>query len=302
MPRHLLCRESSVSSALPLLFVVKPVSVVSTKQFSPHIPQFLRFMHVDMSRKEYKPVPPFVGAIDQGTSSTRFLLFDASGQIVGCHQEPLSNIFPKENDLGWVEHDPRAILSTTLSCIDGCMKELSSKHDVKPSQVKGIGITNQRETTIVWDKHTGEPLHNAIVWLDTRTQKVCRWARERCEQDHFDLKAICGLPISTYFSAFKLRWLMNKIPKVKQAIEEETCLFGTVDSWLLWNLTKESIHATDVTNASRTALMNIKTLQWDSDACKYHCFDVACKLYLGFLKYRRLYCPKSNPTRNTSEP
>lgn len=143
------------------------------------------------------------------------------------------------------------------------MEKAKQDHSISASQVKAVGITNQRETTVIWDKNTGSPLYNAIVWCDTRTQSTCDILRKSFDSEH--VRRICGLPISTYFSGVKLRWLIDHVPAVKEGIENGTALFGTVDTWLTWNLTKEKVHVTDVTNAGRTMLMNIHTCTWDDE-------------------------------------
>jgi len=205
----------------------------------------------------------YVGSIDQGTSSTRFILYDEKGNTIVKKQEEFDTKFPKP---GWAEQDPFLILQTVHNCIDRALKE--SKVDV--SQIKGIGITNQRETTIVWDKNTGKPLYDALVWLDTRTSMICdNLIAKYGSKEKF--RSICGLPISTYFSATKLMWLIQNVPEVSKAVQEKRCLFGTVDSWLIYNLT-EKPHLTDVTNASRTMLMDLKTCQWDKSTCD--AFDI----------------------------
>ncbi|KNC83185.1 glycerol kinase [Sphaeroforma arctica JP610] len=188
------------------------------------------------------------------------------GEIHHSHQKEHKQIYPQQ---GWVEHDPEEIYKNCVDCIENCIEHLD-----EPSQLKGFGITNQRETTLVWDKNTGKPLHNAIVWLDTRTQSVCN---EFSDRNAF--KYICGLPVSTYFSGMKLKWMIDNVPAVKSALDEGTGLFGTIDSWLLWKLTggpDGGVHATDVTNASRTMLMNIHTGQWDKDMCEVLGVPMSC--------------------------
>ncbi|KAK2155437.1 hypothetical protein LSH36_240g00014 [Paralvinella palmiformis] len=214
-----------------------------------------------------------VGAVDQGTSSTRFILFESNtAKMVTHHQKEISQIFPQE---GWVEQDPVEILHSVTECIDETMKKLSALN-LKPEMVKAIGITNQRETTIVWDKVTGKPLHNAIIWLDARTSEtVEKLVKKTPNRDKDSLRDKCGLPLSTYFSAVKMRWLLDNVDEVRQSVEKGHCLFGNVDTWLLWNLTgglHGGKHYTDVTNASRTMLMNIHTLEWDDELCKF--FDI----------------------------
>ncbi|XP_076060393.1 glycerol kinase 1 isoform X2 [Oratosquilla oratoria] len=216
---------------------------------------------------------PLVGAVDQGTSSTRFLVFSAStGEVLTYHQVEVEQQYPKE---GWVEQDPLVLLDSVHTCIENTVKNLR-KLEIDPSDIKAVGITNQRETTVAWDKVTGKPLCNAILWLDARTTStVENLIKESPGQNKDALKDLCGLPINTYFSAVKMRWMLDNVPEVKSAADKGTLLFGTVDSWLLWNLSgglEGGLHVTDVTNASRTMLMNISTLQWDAGLCKF--FDV----------------------------
>ncbi|XP_041373015.1 glycerol kinase-like isoform X2 [Gigantopelta aegis] len=214
-----------------------------------------------------------VGSVDQGTSSSRFLIFDSkTAELVTYHQTEMKQFFPKE---GWVEEDPFEILSSVETCIEKAVDNLKALN-IPHSDIKCIGITNQRETTLVWDKVTGKPLYNAIVWLDARTGATVKELIAKSSQKNKDsLRPLCGLPIATYFSAVKLYWLLSNCKEVQQAVKNGTCLFGTVDSWLLWNWTggvKGGKHFTDVTNASRTMLMNLHTLQWDNDLCKF--FDI----------------------------
>ncbi|XP_047114214.1 glycerol kinase-like [Schistocerca piceifrons] len=213
---------------------------------------------------------PLVGAIDEGTSSARFLVFSArTAEVLTYHQIHIAQDCPRE---GWVEQDPVAILSAVKECINETVENLK-KLDIDPADIVAIGITNQRETTIVWDPKSGKPLYNAIVWLDVRNTEtvddLLKNVRDR-NQDYF--KPLCGLPVSTYFSALKLKWMMDNVPEVREAVKNKSCLFGTVDTWLIWNLTggpNGGLHITDVTNASRTMLMNIRTLQWDNTLCKF---------------------------------
>lgn len=215
---------------------------------------------------------PLVGAIDEGTSSARFMIFKAQSFEVVCHhQEEVPQIYPQE---GWVEQDPEKILTVVLNCIEGALRKLEELGGRK-EDICAIGITNQRESSIVWDKNTGKPLHNAIIWLDMRTSTTVDQLLDNVPNHSRNknyLKPLCGLPLSPYFSALKLRWLKDNIPDIKEAMEEGTCLFGTVDSWLIWNLTggpNGGVHVTDVTNASRTMLLNIETLQWDVHLLKF---------------------------------
>ncbi|KAG7202070.1 hypothetical protein KM043_004745 [Ampulex compressa] len=212
---------------------------------------------------------PLIGAIDEGTSSARFLVFDVlRRKVVASHQIEIKQKYPQE---GWVEQDPKEILDAVMECIEKTVEKLKSS-GLSTSDIKAVGITNQRETTLLWDKVTGEPLHNAIVWLDTRTtttlEDVLDVVPNKTRNKNY-LKPLCGLPLSPYFSALKIRWLIDNIPRIKQAVDAERCAFGTVDTWLIWNLTKERLHVTDVSNASRTMLMNIESLKWDPLLCRF---------------------------------
>ncbi|XP_067297638.1 glycerol kinase isoform X2 [Pseudorasbora parva] len=220
---------------------------------------------------------PLVAAIDQGTSSTRFLVFNAkTAELLSHHQVEIKQSFPKE---GWVEEDPKEILQSVYECMDRTCEKLTQLN-IDISNIKAIGVTNQRETTLVWDKETGEPLYNAIVWLDLRTQStVERLINKTPGRNKNHLKHKTGLPISTYFSAVKLRWLMDNVEKVHEAVLSHRAMFGTVDSWLIWCLTggkKGGVHCTDVTNASRTMLFNIHTMDWDPELCIY--FDIPMEI------------------------
>jgi glycerol kinase len=194
----------------------------------------------------------YVGAIDQGTTSTRFIVFDRAGNAVASAQREHGQIFPQP---GWVEHDPGEIRDNTLRVI----QEALSGADLTPRDLAAVGITNQRETTLLWERATGRPVCNALVWQDTRTDALVAEYMRDGGQDRF--RAQTGLPLASYFSALKLRWLLDNVPAARSRAEAGELLFGTVDAWLLWNLTGQ--HVTDVTNASRTQLMNLSTLDWD---------------------------------------
>ncbi len=194
----------------------------------------------------------YFGAIDQGTTSSRFIVFDENGSIVKQHQQEFTQYLPNEVS---VEHDPNEIWESVLNCINEVNKEFLI------DQLDSIGITNQRETTLAWRKSTGEPLHNALVWQDTRTQNICDELKTVSELDEAFSKT--GLPIATYFSLSKIIWLLRNVEDVKKAQEENDLCFGTIDSWLLFKLTGE--HVTDVTNASRTLLMDLESLNWIED-------------------------------------
>lgn len=217
----------------------------------------------------------YVGALDQGTTSTRFILFDKKGQIVASHQVEFTQIYPNP---GWVEHDPDELVESALTCLHEVGKKLKDM-GIRMSQVKAIGITNQRETTIVWDRTTGTALHNAIVWSDARTSETVK--KLKAKKPFADkVQETCGLPISTYFAGVKLRWLLDNRPEVKEVYDRGDLAFGTVDSWLLWNLLgglNGGRHITDATNASRSMLMNIRTLKYDKDLIEFFGFE---KLHL----------------------
>lgn len=204
------------------------------------------------------PEKKYVGAIDQGTTSTRFLLFNHKGAITSGHQLEHKQIYPKA---GFVEHDAMEIWDNTAKCI----KQTLKKSKIMASEIASIGITNQRETTVVWNKKTGIPLYNAIVWQDMRTADICNKLAKTGGQYRF--QKITGLPLATYFSGPKLKWLIDNKPAVAKAIREGSAFFGTIDTWIIWNLTGGS-HVTDPTNASRTMLMNLKTLDWDKSMMK----------------------------------
>jgi glycerol kinase len=199
-------------------------------------------------------MPKYIIALDQGTTSSRAVLFDEKGAIAGIAQQEFRQIFPQS---GWVEHDPREILSTQL----GVLHKLIRENNVAPSSIAAIGITNQRETTIVWDRKTGEPVYNAIVWQDKRTASICEALKAKNLEDY--IRQNTGLVIDSYFSGTKIKWILDNVPQARERAERGDLAFGTVDSWLMWNLTNGSVHATDYTNASRTLLYNIRTLAWD---------------------------------------
>jgi len=196
----------------------------------------------------------YVAAIDQGTTSTRFMIFDHGGNVIAVDQKEHQQIYPKP---GWVEHDPLEIWERTQEIMRGAL----DKGGISPDDIAAIGITNQRETTVVWDKKTGKPIYNAIVWQDTRTDIIIDELAKDGGQDRFRLTT--GLPLATYFSGPKLKWILDNVDGARTKAENGDLLFGTIDTWLIWNLTGE--HVTDVTNASRTMLMNINTLDWDEE-------------------------------------
>jgi glycerol kinase len=204
-------------------------------------------------------VADFVGAVDQGTTSTRFMVFDHSGAEVARHQLEHTQVLPRP---GWVEHNPVEIWERTSAVIQTVL----NTSNARPENLAALGLTNQRETTVVWNRRTGRPYANAIVWQDTRTDAIAA-ALDRAESGNL-IRHKSGLPPATYFSGGKLRWLLENIDGLRADAERGEALFGTVDTWLLWNLTggtEGGVHATDVTNASRTMLMNLMTLDWDDE-------------------------------------
>ncbi|MBX3050155.1 MAG: glycerol kinase GlpK [Caldilineaceae bacterium] len=217
-------------------------------------------------------MPKYVAAIDSGTTSTRCMLFDHSGSVVASDQQEHQQIFPRS---GWVEHNPAEIWQRTQQVIRATL----DKAGVTAADIAAIGITNQRETTILWDRHTGEPVHNAIVWQDTRTDRICKELEAAGHGETFYRKA--GLPLATYFSGPKIRWLLDNVDGLRARADAGDLLFGTVDSWLIWHLTGE--HITDPTNASRTMLMALETLAWDDEL-------------LSILEIPRSLLPKIRPS------
>ncbi|MDP5291778.1 glycerol kinase GlpK [Oceanimonas sp. CHS3-5] len=197
---------------------------------------------------------PYVLALDQGTTSSRAILFDRQAQVVAMAQREFTQHYPQA---GWVEHDATEIWATQRATLT----EVLAKSGVRPEQISGIGITNQRETTLVWNKHTGEPIHHAIVWQCRRTAPLCEQLKAQgLEQE---IKTRTGLVPDAYFSATKIQWLLDNVPGARKQAEAGELLFGTMDTWLVWKLTEGRVHVTDYTNASRTLLFNINTLEWD---------------------------------------
>ncbi|HUR87685.1 MAG TPA: glycerol kinase GlpK [Ramlibacter sp.] len=209
----------------------------------------------------------FLLALDQGTSSSRSIVFDAQGRIVAMAQEELPQIYPQP---GWVEHDPMVIWRTQLATA----KEAIAKAKIDASQVKAIGITNQRETTVVWNRRTGQPVHHAIVWQDRRGEPMCARLREAGHEKLIQSRT--GLLIDSYFSATKIAWLLEHVAGAREQARRGELAFGTIDSWLMWQLTGGALHATDVTNASRTMLFDVRQNRWDDELLKL--FDIPVEL------------------------
>jgi glycerol kinase len=199
----------------------------------------------------------YAAAVDQGTTSTRFMVFDHSGQVVSVDQKEHEQIYPKP---GWVEHDANEIWQRTQEVVGAGLDKVNS------SDIAGVGVTNQRETTVVWDRSTGEPVYNAIVWQDTRTDQICNELSADGGQDRFRPKT--GLPIATYFSGPKIKWILENIDGVRERAESGDVIFGNIDTWVIWQLTGGAdggVHVTDVSNASRTMMMDLQTLDWDEE-------------------------------------
>ncbi|MCL4393521.1 MAG: FGGY family carbohydrate kinase, partial [Chloroflexi bacterium] len=202
---------------------------------------------------------PFVGAVDQGTTGTRFMIFDRAGHVVAAHYEEHRQIYPQP---GWVEHDASEIWDRTRTTIGAAL----AKGNVHANDLAAIGVTNQRETVVVWDPKTGEPCCNAVVWQDTRSQPACQKLIDDGRADW--IRAKTGLTIATYFSGPKLQWLLDNVPGLRARAERGEAVFGTVDSWIIWNLTggpRGGVHVTDYSNASRTMLLDLETLDWDDE-------------------------------------
>lgn len=222
---------------------------------------FFIFFDVEISWCIFNPlnltiVKKYILALDQGTTSSRAILFDAAGKSVAIAQREFKQIFPKP---GWVEHDPMDIWKSQLDVA----REVIAKKNIQIEEIVGIGITNQRETTIVWDNQTGQPIHNAIVWQDRRTAYICDQLKADGWEDKVRDKT--GLVIDAYFSGTKIKWILDHVEGARAKAEAGKLLFGTVDTWLIWNLTGGKVHATDFSNASRTLIFNIKTLSWDDE-------------------------------------
>jgi glycerol kinase len=201
----------------------------------------------------------YIAAIDQGTTSTRFMVFDRTGAVIAVDQKEHRQIYPQP---GWVEHDPREIWQHVQDVITGALQ----RSRIDPQDIAAVGVTNQRETTVVWERATGQPLYHAIVWQDTRTLEICKQLAATGAEDW--LRARVGLPLATYFSGPKIKWLLDHIPGAYARAEKGELLFGTMDTWIIWHLTggpNGGVHVTDVSNASRTMLMNLQTLEWDRE-------------------------------------
>jgi len=201
----------------------------------------------------------YILSIDQGTTSSRAIIFDHDGNVVSVAQQEFMQYYPKP---GWVEHDPNEIWATTMGVIADAM----ARGNIKRSQISAIGITNQRETTVIWDAETGKPVHNAIVWQDRRTSKICDTLKEKGLEE--TIKHKTGLMLDAYFSGTKIKWILDNVEGTREKAEAGKLKFGTIDTWLIWKLTNGKVHVTDYTNASRTMIYNIFELKWDEDLLK----------------------------------
>lgn len=199
-------------------------------------------------------MPKYIIALDQGTTSSRTVIINEKGEIIAMNQQEFKQIFPQS---GWVEHDAEEILQSQLTTLKNAIQQA----EIKAEEIAGIGITNQRETTVVWNKNTGKPIYNAIVWQDKRTADICEHLKKIGLENH--VHKTTGLVIDSYFSATKINWILQNVKGARAEAEKGNLLFGTIDTWLLWNLTNGKVHATDYSNASRTMLFDIKNLTWD---------------------------------------
>ena len=234
----------------------------------------------------------YAAAVDQGTTSTRFMVFDHGGQVVSVDQKEHEQIYPKP---GWVEHDPMEIWQRTQEVIRAGLDK------VKASDIAAVGVTNQRETTVVWERSSGRPVYNALVWQDTRTDQICNELASDGGQDRFRAKT--GLPIATYFSGPKIKWILDNVDGARAKAENGELIFGNIDTFVIWQLTGGAdggVHVTDVTNASRTQLMNLTTLDWDQDMLR--AFDVPRSLLPRIASSRNRALSGAPEPSSTSSP
>ena len=229
----------------------------------------------------------YIISLDQGTTSSRAIIFDKDLNIASLSQKEYTQFYPKS---GWVEHDPMEIYSSQYSVL----AEALAKSEINPEEIAAIGITNQRETTVVWDKNTGKPVYNAIVWQCRRTAEICKDLEEKGFSDY--IKENTGLIIDAYFSGTKIKWILDNVDGAREQAEKGELLFGTVDSWLIWKLTEGKVHVTDYTNASRTMIFNIKTLQWDEKILE--ALDIPKSMLPEVKNSSEVYAEISLPTSN----
>lgn len=233
----------------------------------------------------------YILALDQGTTSSRAIVFDQNGLIVSVAQKEFRQLFPQP---GWVEHDPEEIWSSQL----GVAAEAITRAGLTAENIHAIGITNQRETTVVWERSTGKPVYNAIVWQDRRTADFCDELKRK--HLHILIQKRTGLVVDAYFSASKIKWILDHVPGARSKAEKGELCFGTIDTWLLWNLTKGQVHATDVSNASRTMLMNLETLQWDGELERI--FDIPGNMLPQIRSSSEVYGTTQNILTSTNIP
>jgi glycerol kinase len=233
----------------------------------------------------------YILALDQGTTSSRAIVFDQNGLIVSVAQKEFRQLFPQP---GWVEHDPEEIWSSQL----GVAAEAITRAGLTAGNIHAIGITNQRETTVVWDRKSGKPVYNAIVWQDRRTADFCDELKRK--HLHILIQKRTGLVVDAYFSASKIKWILDNVPGARARAEKGELCFGTIDTWLLWNLTKGQVHATDVSNASRTMLMNLETLQWDGELERI--FDIPGNMLPQIRSSSEVYGTTQNILTSTNIP
>ena len=231
---------------------IKKCLQLTTRVSSSFYISFAKLFIITQSVKLMPDNKKYIMALDQGTTSSRTIIFDDQGGIVAVAQKEFSQIFPQP---GWVEHDPEEIWNSQLYTA----KEALRKAGITAGQIASIGITNQRETTVVWDKQTGIPIHNAIVWQDRRTAEICEGLKKKGLEKYVHDNT--GLVIDAYFSGTNIKWILDNVKGARKRAENGELLFGTIDSWLVWKLTDGSLHITDYSNASRTMLFNIKTLK-----------------------------------------
>lgn len=233
----------------------------------------------------------YILALDQGTTSSRAIVFDKSGQVVSVCQRDFNQYFPKP---GWVEHDPNEIWSSQASVAT----EVVTQKGINPNDIAAIGITNQRETTIVWDRDTGKPVYNAIVWQDRRTSDICHHLKDEGYAEMIQEKT--GLIIDAYFSATKIQWILDNVAGAREKANQGKLQFGTVDTWLMYNLSKHKAHMTDVTNASRTMLFNIHTMQWDEELLKL--FNIPASMLPEVKSCSEVFCDLHSSLFDTTLP
>lgn len=224
--------------------------------FRQNLTDFVQWVSDYFLIKEILLMEKYILSIDQGTTSSRAILFNQKGEIAGVAQREFKQYFPQS---GWVEHDANEIWTSVLAV----MTEVINENDVRADQIAGIGITNQRETTVVWDKHTGRPIYHAIVWQSRQTQSICSELKQQGYEQTFRDKT--GLLLDPYFAGTKVKWILDNVEGAREKAENGDLLFGTIDTWLVWKLSGKAAHITDYSNASRTLMFNIHDLEWDDE-------------------------------------